>query len=99
LLLPPFFEDLELFLAAILLTTFHAVRDLPVAPTWQKVPDRSGKLNSVGKGVSTTFNGLTESFIQFPAIVIFLARKYAIKKKHCQELFLKKLKCGPVVPR
>ena len=31
------------FLAAIELTTFHAVRDLPVAPTWQKTPDCSGK--------------------------------------------------------
>jgi len=26
-----------------MLTTFHAVRDLPVAPTWQKTPDCSGK--------------------------------------------------------
>jgi hypothetical protein len=32
------------FLAAIMLTTFHAVRDLPVAPTWQKTPDFAGKL-------------------------------------------------------
>jgi len=31
------------FFAAIELTTFHAVRDLPVAPTWQKAPDLSGK--------------------------------------------------------
>src|SRR5687768_13957910 len=32
-------------------TTFHAVRDLPVAPTWQKTPDCSGKLaNWVGGG-------------------------------------------------
>jgi hypothetical protein len=46
-LLPPFFdEDLPPFLAAIQLTTFHAVRDLPVALTWQDVPDRSGKLKS-----------------------------------------------------
>jgi hypothetical protein len=46
LLLPPFLEDLEdFFEAAILLTTFHAVRDLPVAPTWQKTPDFSGKLD------------------------------------------------------
>jgi len=39
LLLPPldFFEDEDLedfFDAAIRLTTFHAVRDLTVAPTW-----------------------------------------------------------------
>lgn len=45
-LLPPFFEALPPFLAAIQLTTFHAVRDLPVALTWQDVPDRSGKLRS-----------------------------------------------------
>jgi hypothetical protein len=32
------------FFAAIELTTFHAVRDLPVAPTWQTTPDFSGKL-------------------------------------------------------
>jgi len=29
---------------AILFTTFHAVRDLSVAPTWHYVPDRSDKL-------------------------------------------------------
>jgi len=41
-----FFEDLAAaFFVAMLLTTFHAVRDLPVAPTWQKTPDLSGKLN------------------------------------------------------
>jgi hypothetical protein len=32
------------FFAAIKLTTFHAVRDLPVAPTWQNTPDCSGKV-------------------------------------------------------
>ena len=55
-----FFEDLFVdflvdflagFLAAILFTTFHAVRDLSVAPTWQQVPDRSGKLCFGGEGV------------------------------------------------
>jgi hypothetical protein len=48
-LLPPFFEeeeDLPPFLAAIQLTTFHAVRDLPVALTWQDSPECSGNLNS-----------------------------------------------------
>ena len=48
-LLPPFFdddEDLPPFLAAIQLTTFHAVRDLPVALTWQDMSDRSGKFDS-----------------------------------------------------
>jgi hypothetical protein len=34
-LLPPFFEEaLPPFFEAITLTTFHAVRDLTVAPTW-----------------------------------------------------------------
>lgn len=32
------------FFAAIKLTTFHAVRDLTVAPTWQNTPDLSGQL-------------------------------------------------------
>jgi hypothetical protein len=31
------------FFAAIKLTTFHAVRDLTVAPTWQTTPDCSGQ--------------------------------------------------------
>jgi hypothetical protein len=31
------------FFAAIKLTTFHAVRDLTVAPTWQKTPDCAGR--------------------------------------------------------
>lgn len=52
--MPYFFLDdfLVVFLAAafffvaINLTTFHAVRDLSVAPTWQYVPDRSGKIFS-----------------------------------------------------
>ena len=63
-----FFDDFLLdflaafFFAAIEFTTFHAVRDLPVAPTWQKTPDSSGKLEFVrggeirGRGVLTTFN-------------------------------------------
>jgi hypothetical protein len=43
-----FLEDFAAaFLVAIALTTFHAVRDLPVAPTWQKTPDISGKLENV----------------------------------------------------
>ncbi|HEU4521309.1 MAG TPA: hypothetical protein VFT12_04850 [Thermoanaerobaculia bacterium] len=48
-----FFEDFLLdfleaafFFAAIKLTTFHAVRDLTVAPTWQKAPDCAGRLVS-----------------------------------------------------
>jgi hypothetical protein len=46
-----FFADLAAaFLVAIALTTFHAVRDLPVAPTWQKAPDFSGQLESEGVG-------------------------------------------------
>jgi len=44
---PPFFvPPLPPFLAAIQLTTFHAVRDLPVALTWQDVPDRSDNFDS-----------------------------------------------------
>ena len=42
-----FFADFlagAFFFAAIKLTTFHAVRDLTVAPTWQKTPDLSGQL-------------------------------------------------------
>ena len=47
-LLLDFFEDLDAdFLAAIVLTTFHAVRDLPVALSWHYVPDFSGKLAHV----------------------------------------------------
>ncbi|HET7712157.1 MAG TPA: hypothetical protein VFL80_09540 [Thermoanaerobaculia bacterium] len=42
-LLPPFLA-VAFFLLAILLTTFHAVRDLSVALTWQTTPDLSGKL-------------------------------------------------------
>jgi len=38
------------FLVAILFTTFHAVRDLPVALTWHYVPDRSDKLFSLEVG-------------------------------------------------
>ena len=42
-----FFAGLAAFFVAIMLTTFHAVRDLPVAPTWQNVPDRSGKVECI----------------------------------------------------
>ena len=50
-----FFDDFLVFFAAfffvaILLTTFHAVRDLPVAHPWHQVPDRSGKLFCNGGG-------------------------------------------------
>ena len=46
-----FDEDLDdFFAAAIVLTTFHAVRDLSVAPTWQKEPDCSGQLESEVEG-------------------------------------------------
>ncbi|MEO8033585.1 MAG: hypothetical protein ABI837_04085, partial [Acidobacteriota bacterium] len=66
LLLAAFFAGLEalddFFDAAIVLTTFHAVRDLPVAPTWQKTPDLSGNLDALRvedeeeKGTPATFN-------------------------------------------
>jgi hypothetical protein len=42
-LAPPFLAPpLPPFFAAILLTTFHAVRDLTVAPTWHNAPEFSG---------------------------------------------------------
>jgi len=44
-LAPPFLAPpLPPFFAAILLTTFHAVRDLTVAPTWQIAPDSPAQL-------------------------------------------------------
>jgi len=36
-----FFDFFAFFLVAIMLTTFHAVRDLTVAHSWHYVPDRS----------------------------------------------------------
>jgi hypothetical protein len=36
-----FFDFFAFFLVAIVLTTFHAVRDLTVAHSWHYVPDRS----------------------------------------------------------
>jgi hypothetical protein len=39
------------FLVAIMLTTFHAVRDLTVALTWHYVPDRSDKFFSIVVGI------------------------------------------------
>ena len=74
-----FLEDLAAaFLVAISLTTFHAVRDLPVAPTWQKTPDCSGKLECEGKGngrgeTTRRPSTVTERFIQFLAIIILLS--------------------------
>jgi len=41
--LPPFF-DAAFFFVAIQLTTFHAVRDLTVALTWQFALDRSSTI-------------------------------------------------------
>ncbi|HEV2721934.1 MAG TPA: hypothetical protein VG323_18075 [Thermoanaerobaculia bacterium] len=80
-----FFEDFfaaffaAFFLAAIQLTTFHAVRDLPVALTWQDVSDRSGKSISkfrreMGRRPSTS----TERLIEYLEVIVFLACKYAI---------------------
>lgn len=54
LLLPLLFfdEDLEDFFEAISLTTFHAVRDLPVALTWQDLAGFFRQIDSdVGGGV------------------------------------------------
>src|SRR5205085_6636929 len=52
--LDAFLDDFfAFFLEAIRFTTFHAVRDLPVAPTWHYVPDLSDILFSVLVGVRT----------------------------------------------
>jgi len=40
-LAPPFLAA-AFFFAAILFTTFHAVRDLTVAPIWHNAPECSG---------------------------------------------------------
>jgi hypothetical protein len=75
-----FFADFlaaAFFFAAIKLTTFHAVRDLTVAPTWQKTPDLSGQLNFAcglrqgweGRRPST-FTGASRLFVQFVAIIV-----------------------------
>ena len=54
-----FFDDFfaaflaAFFFAAIKLTTFHAVRDLTVAPTWRYVPDLSDILFSALVGIVT----------------------------------------------
>ena len=37
-----FFAGLAAFFVAIMLTTFHAVRDLPVAHSWHNTPESSG---------------------------------------------------------
>jgi hypothetical protein len=47
----------DFFDAAILLTTFHAVRDLPVAPTWQTTPAFAGNLNPMWRGNETGKRG------------------------------------------
>jgi hypothetical protein len=41
-----FFAGLDAFFVAIMLTTFHAVRDLPVAHSWHNTPERSGNMCS-----------------------------------------------------
>jgi hypothetical protein len=42
-----FFDFFAFFLVAIVLTTFHAVRDLTVAHSWHYVPDRSDNFFSI----------------------------------------------------
>jgi len=82
-----FFDDFLLdflaaafFFAAIKLTTFHAVRDLTVAPTWQKTPDLSGQLIAYGlrRGFErrrpSTFTGPSRLFFQFLAIIVLTCR-------------------------
>jgi hypothetical protein len=71
---------LAAFFAAIKLTTFHAVRDLTVAPTWQKTPDLSGQLIAWGlrRGLErrrpSTFTGPSRLFFQFLAIIVLTCR-------------------------
>jgi hypothetical protein len=67
---------LAAFFAAIKLTTFHAVRDLTVAPTWQNTPDFSGQLIAWGlrrgweRRRPSTFTGASRLFFQFLAIIV-----------------------------
>jgi hypothetical protein len=83
-----FFEDFfagffaaAFFFAAIKLTTFHAVRDLTVAPTWQNTPDFSGQMffgfglrRGVKRRRPSTFTGASRLFFQFVAVIVLTCR-------------------------
>ena len=97
------------FFAAIKLTTFHAVRDLTVAPTWQKTPDLSGKLTFAcglrqgweGRRPST-FTGASRLFVQFVAIIVFLIVNMRSLSHIVKQLFIKIVigtQCSTSVPR
>jgi hypothetical protein len=65
------------FFAAIKLTTFHAVRDLPVAPTWQQKPDFSGQLSFAWRleregrdDDLSTFTRPARLLFQFVAVIV-----------------------------
>jgi len=73
--LPPFLPPF--FLAAIKLTTFHAVRDLLVALSWQKrriAPASLVAKRIRGKGSRST---------------TFCWHKYAMNKRYCQVFDIK----------
>jgi hypothetical protein len=65
-----FFLDPPFFLAAMLFTTFHAVRDLSVAHSWHYVPDRSDKLFSLEVGEDAGRRPSTERYNQHLEIII-----------------------------
>jgi hypothetical protein len=68
------------FFAAIKLTTFHAVRDLTVAPTWQKTPDLSGqltctwRLGKMERRRPSTFTRPSRLYVQFVAVIVLTCR-------------------------
>jgi hypothetical protein len=97
------------FFAAIKLTTFHAVRDLTVAPTWQKTPDLSGQL-TFGWGLRqgwerrrpSTLSGASRLFVQFVAIIVFLIVNMRSLSHIVKQLFMKiviETRCSTSVPR
>ena len=76
------------FVAIGTLTTFHAVRDLTVAPSWQNAPDVSGVTLKRVEGRAIT---KSISDVRRKLIVVALSRavigspcQYPIDKKYCQ---------------
>ena len=71
-------------------TTFHAVRDLPVAPTWQTAPDFAGKLDPMWEGTAIRRpSTVTEFDVQFLAIIILLIVNMRLIKDIVKHLFIK----------
>ena len=82
------------FFAAIKLTTFHAVRDLTVAPTWQKTPDCAGRLFSdfapgAWRRRLRRPSTVTDFIVQFLAIIICLVVNMRCIKDIVKHLFMK----------